>query len=96
MDGALMVTLQFLFLEVAMTEKPISRARAVSEVINAIDLGDNMTLEELLVEVEQTIQDSGGEENLKASMRVLNRTLKSAEELGLVALHKTITVERVK
>lgn len=78
--------------------KIVSRTRAATSVVNAIAVGrDAIVTQGLLVdEVEDIVVRSGGEPNLEASEKTLNKTLKSAEELGLIVLHRQTAVERIK
>ncbi len=78
--------------------KVISRTQAVNAVVNAIGVGREAikTDEQLIDKVEGVVLQSGGEEDRKASARCLAKTLKAAEELGLVQIHRQVAVERIK
>ena len=78
--------------------RPITRAKAVTMVANAIPEGPNAVLsqEQLVRQVEKIVIESGGEANPAASLKVLLKTLKSAEALGLFLVHRQVVVERLK
>ena len=79
-------------------EKVVTRPKAVNSVVNAIPVGRDAVLsqEQLVAQVEKIVIESGGEANADATSKVLLKTLKSAEELGLFAIHRQIVVERLK
>lgn len=78
--------------------KVITRAKAVREVVNAVPVGREavLTQDQLVKQIEHIVVESGVEPDLAASLRVLLKTLKNAEELGLFAIHRQIVVERLK
>lgn len=75
----------------------VSRTKAVNIVINNIEAGlDNaQLLDELVHEVEAVVTQSGGEANPAASLRALSKTIKCAEELGVLAVTRVVSVERI-
>ncbi|KKM88011.1 hypothetical protein LCGC14_1263030 [marine sediment metagenome] len=80
------------------TPKTVSRSKAVNDVVNAIGIGRDaiQTREKLIAQVEEIVVSSSGEANLLATGRTLDKTLKCAEELGLLRIHRQIAIERVK
>lgn len=78
--------------------KVVSRTQAVNAVINAIPVGREAikTQDQLASQIEKIVVDSGGKVDLPATTRILVKTLKSAEELGVVLIHRQVAVERVK
>ncbi len=78
--------------------KAVRRPKAVSDVVNSIGVGRDaiQTREELIAQVEKIIVSSGGKVDLIATGKALDKTLKCAEELGLLRIHRQIAIERVK
>lgn len=78
--------------------KTVSRTQAVNLVLNAIPVGRDAikTQDQLANQIEKIVVDSGGKADLKATGRILIKTLKVAEELGVLAIHRQVAVERVK
>jgi hypothetical protein len=78
--------------------KVVSRTQAVNTVVNAIGVGREaiQTEAQLVDKIEGVVCQSGGEEDRKASVRTLAKTLKVAEELGLIRIHRQVAVERIK
>lgn len=76
--------------------KVVTRTDAANKAILGLEVGANpLPLGRIVAWVEDVVVSSNGKEDPAASLRSVNKALKSAEGFGVVALHKTITVERI-
>jgi len=76
--------------------KVITRTNAANQAImGTVEGNAPIPLDRLAAWVEDLVVSSGGKVDPEATLRSVNKALKAAENLGVVKLCKTTTVERV-